>query len=297
MKNDNKAAILNVFQDYFAITNQHQLASNISPKEWMDLVYDYPEFTYYKTIGKAERELQYEYENYEAGIVVEAAAVGQDLATDTIDFEIKKLNGQQYVFSKYYVSQTVLVKYYQLIASSWENPLLDLDLIMVVLYLSFGFSLAIFSFKVTAAKNWLIALIALGVIQIIFGIATAFFSYRMTYPVLYLLLFLALSVNFVTIYTRKKGKKWSGIVLNQILWLLTGFLPVIYIYVMDFVKESSGYNNRYNERTNVLVEEFPKIDWLERNGMLLMLINLVIVVLVMFWLSSVIKKWHGIPEE
>lgn len=297
MKENNKKAIATVFQDYFAITNQNQLKSNISPEEWMDLVYNYPEFTNYKTIGKAELELQYEYENSEAVIAVENEAVGQDLATDTTDFEIKRVEGQQYVFSKYYVSQTALVKYYQLIASSWENPLLDWDFLMVVLYLSFGFSVAIFSFKVTAAKNWLIALIALGVIQIIFGIATAFFSYSMTYPLFYLFLFLSLSVYFTIIYTRKKGKKWSGIVLNQILWLLPGFLPMIYIFVMNFVKESCGYNNRYNERTNVLVEEFPKIDWLESNEMVLMLINLVVVVLVLFWLSSVIKKWRGIPEE
>ena len=119
----------------------------------------------------------------------------------------------------------------------------------------------------------------------------------MIYPLFYLLLFLSLSVYFTTIYTRKKGKKRSGIVLNQILWLLPGLLPMIYIFVMDIVKKSSGYNNRYEARTRVLVEDFPKIQWLESNGMLLVFFNLAIVVLVLFWLSSVIKKWRGIPEE
>lgn len=297
MKEDNKEAIATVFQDYFAITNQYQLKSNISPEQWLELVYHYPEFTNYKTIGKVERELQYEYENAEVVLAAEAEAFRQDYTADTTDFEIKMVEGQQYVFSKYYVSQTAVVKYYQLIASSWENPLLDWDALMVVVYLSIGFSLAIFTFKVTAAKNWLIALIALGIIQIIFGIATVFFSYSMTYPLFYLLLFLSLSVYFTTIYTRKKGKKRSGIVLNQILWLLPGLLPMIYIFVMDIVKKSSGYNNRYEARTRVLVEDFPKIQWLESNGMLLVFFNLAIVVLVLFWLSSVIKKWRGIPEE
>lgn len=307
MKENNKKAIAKVFQDYFSITNQHQVKSNISPVKWMELVYDYPEFTKYSAVGKSERELKYDYENdyvneaTDAVTEIDSTTMEQILPADTISTTIKEVDGDFYYYSKYYVSQNVLVRYYNSIAYAWENPLLNWDFIMVVLYLSFEFSLVIFSFRVTSARNWLIALIALGVIQIIFGIATAFFSYSMTFPMLYLLLFLSLVTYFLVVYVRKKGKKWSGIVLNQILWMLPGFVPMIYIIVMDIVKSYSGYYSRYVYDvalgTETLVEEFPKIDWLEEHALVLMLINLGIVVVFLFFLSSVIKKWRGIPEE
>ena len=301
MNNDDKQAVANVFQNYFSIVNQHQLKSNISPKIWMELVYDYPEFTKYSAIGKSERELRYEFEAVEAATAIDSVMEEQALPADTISTTIKEVDGESYYYSKYYVSQDVLVKYYNSIASAWENPLLDWDFIMVVLYLSFGFSLAIFSFRVTSVRNWLIALIALGVIQIIFGIATAFFSYSMTFPILYLVLFLTLVVHFTVVFFRKKGKKWSGIVLNQILWMLPAFTPMIYIIILDKVKDYSGYNNRYvydkELKISVLVGDYPTIDWLENNGMLLIIINFGLIVLVLFWLSTVIKKWRGIPEE
>lgn len=301
MNNDDKQAVANVFQNYFSIVNQHQLKSNISPKIWMELVYDYPEFTKYSAIGKSERELRYEFEAVEAATAIDSVMEEQALPADTISTTIKEVDGESYYYSKYYVSQDVLVKYYNFIASAWENPLVDWNFIMVVLCFSFGFSLAVFSFKVTSAKNWLIALISLGVVVLIFGIATAYFSYDMTFPILYVLLFLTLVTYFVVIYVRKKGKKGSGIVLNQILWMLPAFTPMIYIIILDKVKDYSGYNNRYvydkELKISVLVGDYPTIDWLENNGMLLIIINFGLIVLVLFWLSTVIKKWRGIPEE
>jgi hypothetical protein len=168
---------------------------------------------------------------------------------------------------------------------------------MIMLYLSFAFSLVVFSFKVTSARNWLIALIALGVIQIIFGIGTVFFSYNLTFPILILIYFLIICIYLSIIYVQKRGKRLSGILLNQILWLLPIFLPVIYAIVMDLVKSYSGYSNRLEFQRSVVVEEFPKIDWFEEHSFLLLYLNLVIVIFIMFVLSRVIKKWRGIPEE
>lgn len=297
MKNDDKAEIANVFQKYLAIANSHQLKSNISAETWMELVYDYPEFTKYAIIGTTERELQYDYENPDAEYEVEVVEGEQKFIVDTTSTILKKVDGQFYYYSKYFVSQDVLVKYYEAIAVSWENPLVGWDFIMVVLYLSFGISLLVFSFKVTSARSWLIALISLGVLQIILGIGTLLLNYSMTYPLLNILIFVTLCIYFAIIYIQHKGKKWSGIVLNHILWLMPGFLPMVYTTVMYWVKNYSGYYDRYDAVTGRYVEEFPKIDWLESNGMVLVILNLVAVILIMFVLSKVIKKWRGIPED
>lgn len=297
MKSNDKVEIENIFQKYLDIANSHQLKSNISAETWLELVYHYPEFTEFVNIGKSERELQYDYENPDEDYAVEVVEGEGTVIIDTTSTILKRVNGQFYYYSKYYVSQNVLVKYYEAIAASWENPLVGWDFVMVVLYLSFGISLLVFSFKVTSARSWLIALISLGVLQIILGIGTVLLNYSMTYPVLNILFFVTLCIYFSIIYIQQKGKKWSGIVLNQILWLMPGFLPMVYTTVMYWVKNYSGYYDRYDAVTGRYVEEFPKIDWLESNEMLLVVLNLAAVVVIMFALSKVIKKWRGIPED
>ena len=296
LKANDKEAISKIFKNYFVIANEHQLKSNISAEKWMELVYDYPEFVNYKVIGKFERELQNEY-GYQENDEYYSNATQELVKYDTISTTIKNVNGQTYVYSKYYVSQQSLSKFYTKVAASWQNPLLDWDYLMVVLYLSFSFSLMVFSFKVTSARNWLIALIAMGVLQIVFGIGTVFFSYSLTFPILCLIYFLSICVYFSIIYIQKRGKRLSGIVLNQILWSLFTIFPIIYAIVMDLVKNYSGYRNRYDFQTSVVVEEFPKIDWFEEHSLLLLHLNLVIVIFIMFLLSRVIKKWRGISEE
>ena len=294
LKVNDKEAISKIFKNYFIIANEHQLKSNISAEKWMELVYDYPEFVNYKAIGNSERELEVKYDYADADVDVNNENV---MVRDTISNIFKNVNGQSYVYSKYYVSQQSLSKFYTKVAASWQNSLLDFDFIMVVLYLSFSFSLMVFSFKITSARNWLIALIAMGVLQIVFGIGTVFFSYSLTFPILCLIYFLSICVYFSIIYIQKRGKRLSGIVLNQILWLLAGFLPMVYVIVMDLVKLYSGYYERYDEKTRVLIEEFPKIDWFEEHSLLLLHFNLVIVIFMMFLFSRVIKKWRGISEE
>ncbi len=70
LKANDKEAIFKIFKNYFAIANEHQLKTNISAKKWMELVYDYPEFTNYKVIGKSERELEIQYDNAEQDDIV-----------------------------------------------------------------------------------------------------------------------------------------------------------------------------------------------------------------------------------
>ena len=81
------------------------------------------------------------------------------------------------------------------------------------------------------------------------------------------------------------------------LWLVTGVLPMLYVIVMNFVKKSAGYYDRYDMKTGLLIEEFPKNEWFETHQLFLAQLNLLLLVFVLFILSRVIKKWRGIPEE
>jgi len=293
MKENNKAAIAELFTKYMEISNEHQLKCNITAQQWLQLTYDYPNFTKYANIGRAERQLTY---NNEYGI--DFTSDDADIvAPDTLNTDIIYVDGKSYIYSKYYVSYDVLEKYYQNIANAYQNPLVEHGLLLVVLYISFGISLLVFSFRVTAAKPWLIALIALGVTQIIFAILAVIISYDLVYPYIFIGYCIAIGGYFAIVYTQKRGKKWSAITLNQILWLLPSFLPMVYVVVLQTAKQLSGYNERYDLKINQPVETFPKIEWLENNALLLFLLNLVVVTLVLVLLSGLIKKWRGIPEE
>lgn len=74
------------------------------------------------------------------------------------------------------------------------------------------------------------------------------------------------------------------------------FIP-IYLIVMDFIKNYTGYNERYDFQRGVVIEDFPKVGWIENNVVLLAQLNLLALLFVLFILSPVIKKWRGISEE
>ena len=69
------------------------------------------------------------------------------------------------------------------------------------------------------------------------------------------------------------------------------------LMVLDIIKNTSGYYDRYDSYTGKNVQEFPIIDWLEYNSHLLGVVNLLLVVLLMLYLSVIIKRWKGISEE
>lgn len=309
MKENDKEAVFKIFKDYIEILKSHRLKTNISARNWMDLVYDYPEFTKYKVIGTAEKDFEYNYD-YAQGVVVEdqatahaAVEVAAEYAIepavelDTASYVVKTLNGENYLFAKYYVSHKSLEKFYLKVANSWENSLLDIQIIIIMLYLNFAVSIVVFSFRVTSARSWIIALISMGLVSIFVALASFVFYYGLTFPLLYLLYFCAIVTYFAYIYVRRKGKGYSAIALNQFLWLSMAFLPVVYVMVLNTMKSNSGYYDRYDIVTGNLIEEFPVIDWLERNEPLLAVANLLFVVLIMLCLSVLIKKWRGIPEE
>lgn len=308
MKENDKDAIYTIFKKYLDISKIHRLKATISAREWMDLVYDFPEFTNYKIIGTAERDLEYNYDYKHGEVAVDAAAqvtsavnaasvVEPVVELDTTAYTLKTVEGQEYVYAKYYVSHKTLERYYSKIAKSWEDDLLDFELIIIMLYLNFAVSIVVFSFRVTSARSWIIALISLGIVSIFAGLLAFVFYSGITFPVLYLLYFFGVVIYFGYIYTKRKGKGFSAIALNQLLWMIPAFFPLIYVTVLDLIKSNSGYYDRYDLVTGTTIEEFPVINWLEDNAGLLAIGNLLLVALVLLVLAVIIKKWRGIPEE
>lgn len=299
-----------LFNEYFKISNEHNLKSNISPEKWLELVYHAPGFTNFANIGKVEREKRNDYDyGYYEGVdpesVVQAVAEptvvdGEYVeAFDSISKIVKFIDGAEYVYSKYYVSHNALLRSYGKISNSWEHPDVNPEMLFSFFYFAMGLSLLIFTFKVTSGRNWLIALVSFGIVGIIIGILSILNLSGYTFSILATIVFVGLLVYFIIICKTKKNKGISGITLNQLIWMLPSICPIIYFTAFHYAKEVSGYNSRhYDSESNfrTQIEEFPKIEWLEAHTLHFIGLNILIVILLMYVFSVQIKKWKGIAE-
>lgn len=288
-----------LFKEFFKLSKEHNLVSNITPEKWTELIYDYPEFTKYITVGRTHAENDPIY-NYYDGVNNDydyaVEAVDPDNATiDTLSKTIKIVNGQEYVYSKYYVPYNALAKSYGKISNAYENPEVDFDFILSFLYLSIGLSLCVFSFKVTSGRNWLIAFVSLGVFGIIAGIFSVIIGGSATFPIIYLLLFLALLLHFIVILKTRQSKGISGITLNQMLWIMPALLPTLYFLAYEIIKETSGYN-AYVYIAGSHRKEFPQVEWMDHHFHDAISLNILFVFVFLLLLSVQIKKWKGIAE-
>ncbi|WP_395062285.1 hypothetical protein [Flavobacterium sp.] len=277
-----KEEIRTIFKNYLAIAKEHNLKANIDQNKWLDLIYDYPKFEKYKNVGNQEFEVSYDYNSN-----------GQ-IKIDSTEQYYKTVKGTTMLFNRYYVPEKQLNYAYDKIAQSWNNPSTNLESFLIAFFVSIGLSLLLFSFRVTSGKNWLIAVVSLGIINIVVGIISAFASSEYFYFGIILLLFIALFIYFLVVISNKKGKGISGITLNALLWILPFFGPLLYALVLKIAKEVSGYNLVVD--IGLREKQFPFITFLKEYGMELLWLNVLFIFIMMCFLSRKIKQWRGIAE-
>lgn len=296
--NDQKAKIKSILKNYLAIANEHHLKANIDENQWMQLVYNYPDFTEINIVGKSEKVGSYydEYTDYEEVIVDNPI----DNFDNTNKFK-KKINNVDVEFYKHYVPAANLNYAYEKIADAWVSPNITWVSILFPLYFALGLSLLIFSFRVTSGKNWLITIVSLGIFNIVFGVISAVFSTEILYFVTLVFLILMLFIYFLFIINRKKGKSISAITLNGLLWLFGGFIPLIYALFIEFLKWKYDYRSYTGIDEMPIInpnkEMFDLIDLLKDSYFIMMAINTVFIFIFMFFISFKIQKWKGVAED
>ena len=281
--NDDKKAIKNVFKDYLAIVKDHNLQASIDENQWFTSIYDFPNYENYRIIGNQFQDENY-YDNQNNNVTIE---------TDITDRFFKTINGEKKLFYKYYVPEKNLNFNYEKISSAYTNPTLDSNFILFVSYFAIALSLLLFSFRVTSGRNWLIAIVAVGIINIFIGIISMVFSSLYSYPVFLLLIMVGLFVYFIIVLIKKRGKGISGITINAMLWSIPGVIPLLYFFSIQIYKDISGYN-QFSFPDNKT--QFPMIKLLEDNYGTMMFCNIIFVVLMMLFYSFKIKKWKGLAE-
>ncbi len=274
--NDNKIGIKNLMNDYLKIVDEHKLATNLTTDIWFSSVYkNYPTFVDYLFIKPYFDEVE-KYYGQNKGVEYPT-----NYSTGNYDSK----------YSKYYVQQDILKENYDLVSNSFTNNLVDKNLILSLLYVAFGLSLAIFSFRVTSGKNWLIAVVTLGILNIVFGVFSVIASITaitsILYPFLCLLAIFAFCIYFFWKYLKFKDKGKSSIALNILLWTFAMFIPIVYLTIMNYINFYNNYSTTGSE----------KYTWMENNTFNMFLINFIISIIIMFFLSGLIRKWKGIAED
>jgi hypothetical protein len=281
LANNQKKKIENLFIDYLEIAKEHNLKSGITATEWVNLVYNYPDFIKYKNIGKEEKS-EYFFDNSQ-----------NQKEFDSSNYYLTTVNNTQYIVNKFFVPENQLKFAYEKIADSYTKPFLDWSSLLIYLYAAIGISLSLFAFRVTSGKSWLIALVSFRV----FNIITRIFSGLIGSGILYLLLTIALII-FTFIYlhliiSSKKGKKISAVTNALLINLTPAFFPLIVGLYSAIVTSSSNY---YSIDANLRSQEYPVMNFIQKNSLLLISLNLIFVFVVQFYYSKQMKIWRGIAE-
>ncbi len=292
--NNQKNNVKSLFSDFLKIAKEHQLNANINENKWLSLVYNYPDFMTKYQIETSEKD---NYSNYAVDTAATTMVMPPAEKFDTLNRYIKYVGKERFIFNKYFVPAAALSYNYNLISESYSKPLVDYDLLLVLFYVSLGFSLVLFSFKVTSGKSWLIALVSIGIFNIVLGIISAISSSEFVYLIGIESMITILFIYFLYIISRKKGKSISAILLNILIWSYGAFFPIIYFFIMTICKKWGHYYD-YNGGTTYLENDYYKFyQLLEDNVEYMLYANLAIMFLMMLFFSFKIKKWKGVAES
>lgn len=280
---NNQNAVKNVMNEYLKIHEEASLITNLTLNKWFSLVYNYPDFKKYQLI---------DYGNPNSSEYDEVRAVDIDYKYDTSQpYQLDAKNN----YSKFYLEKNILNHNYEKLLKSYEPIWSELDFSIVIFYIVFGFTLLVFSFKVTSGKSWLITIVVTVLLNIIFGLISALGREELIYLYLSVLTLIGFLFTFIYLVFYKKNFRYSKVVLNFTLWFFTAIIPIIYFIHMEHYKNKLIALNYSNEYYDYYLDPYYK--FLNDNIFNMFIINLIVCILAMFFFSKGIRTWKGLPEE
>lgn len=300
-----KDSVYNILKKVHIIAGEHKLKSNITPEQWLELVYDYPDFKNNKIVGIDNFSPVYAYDN-EQYYAKEEYEVEDYVYGKKIDLSInnRTIREKDTTYTpKYYVPLKQLKTAYGKMSKAYYSPDANLTVLGTLLYFALFLSMLLFSFRVTSARNWLIAGVSGGVMVVATALLTLAISNNRYGRDLIIrnedlfITFWAIIVSILLvcygISLQKKHKSISGIIVNVLLWLLPALLPVVYSILHQIAESFNTAVQRNNEYITI---EHPIYSWLNNYFALMVFLNLLLVVIYMYFFTISIKRWKGIAE-
>ncbi len=319
-------SVLWLMKEFDKIVKSHAAKTSVTPEKWLDLVYNYPSFSKYVTVGRVEfYEIQ---ETMRAAntddIEYEAAAIGPDYDVaadtvttldgytkhiDTISNNVKVIDSVTYIYPKYVVPLRQLEHAYADISDSYTNPRADWAVALGYLCVAMGLSLLVFSFRVTSGRAWLIALVAFGIAALLMAFITfaildkylgsSFFSSHQEefYFIFWLFIVVALLLYFLS---KKHSKGKTDIILNILLWLTPFVLPVLLFTSKEIVAYFAWGRYAHEYETYWQAKEMlrtPYEAFIDDNPVIIIAVLLLGFIAFMYYFTNAIRRWKGLAES
>lgn len=291
-----KDKILALMKDFEQLQQKHNMPVNITPENWFKRIYNPPFFPVKKSTMISNYQPS-SFNDYNNSYIEEVAAVAEpDIAVtaDSMAHSLSILALESDNFSAgslpYLQYEELSSGYQQVIYSYVDRSEIEI-FILICFCISLIMATFVFSFRITSGKSWLIALVSTGIlIFIVILLAVGLVKsldreYEEIIIILvgsfWIILFVALLSKIIIKIKSKSHKGYSNIYLNVMLWLLPCLIPLAYLIFVAYLRLSDMNNYRFEE------QEVMCIFW----------INIPIVILSMWGLSALIRRWKSIAEE
>ncbi|GHT31502.1 hypothetical protein FACS189434_01370 [Bacteroidia bacterium] len=267
--NEDKEKIRQLIDDFLALAKKHHLPASLNTYQWLRLIYNPP---------------TYPVSDY-------------NLISRSIPYNNNSRYYPQNDEPKYFVPHYELMRAYENIFNAhYEDNSSNIALLVIVCIAGIA-SLLIFSFRCTSGKSWLVALVSAVLLWIIYGLIAVVIALAhndggdktIVFFMLFfwIALFVCEVIYVLCLNKNTAAKKYSGVVINHILWLLP-FIPMILLggYVA-WLDEYYGWEDR-----RIIT------DWIENNMLQIVWADVAFTfVAVWLLLQFVIRRWKSLPEE
>lgn len=278
LSTNDSTGVKKIMHDYFKIIDETKVLTNLNEKIWFESIYDFPTFQKYLVIadrapGDKETYGNYSYES------------GQDYETPIDSVAIPN-------FSKYFIERNTLVHNFSRLSDAHSQILFDLELILSIFYFALGFSLLIFSFRVTSGKSWLIAILVLAILNLFFGLIASLSKESLVY--FYMLFFAILIFWIIYMFSlrAKRNYRVTKTIINLIIWSIPAIIPLVYFIVMEIY---NVYNGSYHGVNNL--KQHPFYEYLSSHITEMLILNLIVFIFVVVFYSKSLRNWKSIAEE
>ncbi|MCT6870071.1 MAG: hypothetical protein M3Z80_09010, partial [Apibacter sp.] len=186
---------------------------------------------------------------------------------------------------KYYVEFDKLISNYKIIYYAYKDN--ESNIFLFLLYIALSLSLAIFSFRVTSGKAWLISFVIYGLLSFIGGIITLFSNFKdlefFTYYIYWTLIFIVMCIYMAIMLINKQSKSKSSLMINLIIWMIP-YLSMFCYFIFG----------NCNVKNNTFMDKAQKYFFIHDS--IFFWINLIFVIVILPFVCKIIIKWRALPE-
>ena len=278
LKQQNKQEITRLIEDFITLQDQHNLKTNLTKDEWLQLVYNPSKYP----VGDFNLMTPYNYEE----------------AKDKYN---KYYYVEDRVTTSYYVSYDELEHSYNKIMYAYIDTDQSIAFFVIMLTLALAISLVVFSFRSTTGKAWLIAFVSIGLILFINGIISfpisSSFDLELVGPLFYIFILLAIfSWGLISVLRKnlnKAAKGRSDIYMNHLIWFIPG-VPVLIFTAIYIIGDSQYSYNDYGYHSGL----YETYLFMDKHIIEFIFGNICLTFVSMwFFIRLILRKWKSLPEQ